>query len=29
MPHGFLQLFQLDGWETGWRLMIDFIRRHA
>ena len=29
MPHGFLQLFQLDGCETGWRLMIDFIRRHA
>ncbi len=29
MPHGFLQLFQLEGCETGWRLMIDFIRRHA
>jgi acetyl esterase len=29
MPHGFLQLFQLDGCTMGWHLMIDFIKRHA
>ncbi len=27
MPHGFLQLFQLDGCQTGWRLMLDFLLR--
>lgn len=25
MPHGFLQLFQLDGCQEGWRLMMDFL----
>lgn len=29
MPHAFLQLFQLDGCRTGWRLMLDFLRRQA
>lgn len=29
MPHGFLQLFQLDGCQTGWRLMLDFLRRQV
>ena len=29
MPHGFLQLFQLDGCRTGWRLMLDFLQRQA
>lgn len=29
MPHGFLQLFELDGCQAGWRLMLDFLRRHA
>ena len=28
MPHAFLQVFELDGCQEGWRLMIDFIRRH-
>jgi acetyl esterase len=29
MPHAFLQLFQLDGCQTGWRLLLDFLRRRA
>jgi len=29
MPHAFLQLFQLDGCRTGWRLMLDFLHRQA
>jgi len=29
MPHGFLQLFQLDGCQEGWRLMLDFVRRRV
>jgi acetyl esterase len=29
MPHGFLQLFQLDGCQTGWRSMLDFLRRQV
>jgi acetyl esterase len=27
MPHGFLQIFELDGCREGWRLMLDFLRR--
>jgi acetyl esterase len=29
MPHAFLQLFQLDGCQAGWRLMLDFLHRQA
>lgn len=29
MPHAFLQLFQLDGCQTGWRLMLDYLRWQA
>ena len=29
MPHGFLQLFQLDGCREGWRLTLDFIHRQV
>jgi acetyl esterase len=27
MPHAFLQLFELDGCQEGWRLMLDFVGR--